>query len=411
MEKLYFLKTILLLCALVAGSSAWADDTNSTIVFGTLNGSTNIGRTTVITASVTGSSTYKDVEASYTLVVNKPYSFNETFDDATISSLALVNTDNSGWTYSNSQVNPSQGVNGTKCMKLATEEKNGSITTPTLAGLPDKAIMTFSSRSYSSDTEVTLSISGSNCTVSPESISLTSTHKTYTVAITKTNDDDPTITFSAVKNKRAYVDNVTITNIPNVTVEISSSKYATFSSTLAHDFSETGVKAYTAKVDGGVVKLSEISDGIVPAGEGVILYAETAKAYSIPATTTSATLADNELVGVTTATTVTKTSADGKFNYILQSDDKGGIVFNMAIEGGAIMPAGKAYLSTGYESPAPGGGGARLSVVFADAAQGISATLNNKEIMNNVVYDLQGRRVAHPTKGLYIVNGKKTVVK
>jgi uncharacterized protein YlzI (FlbEa/FlbD family) len=27
------------------------------------------------------------------------------------------------------------------------------------------------------------------------------------------------------------------------------------------------------------------------------------------------------------------------------------------------------------------------------------------------MYDLQGRRVAQPTKGLYIVNGKKYIVK
>jgi hypothetical protein len=29
----------------------------------------------------------------------------------------------------------------------------------------------------------------------------------------------------------------------------------------------------------------------------------------------------------------------------------------------------------------------------------------------NAVFDLQGRRVAQPTKGLYIVNGKKIVIK
>jgi hypothetical protein len=29
----------------------------------------------------------------------------------------------------------------------------------------------------------------------------------------------------------------------------------------------------------------------------------------------------------------------------------------------------------------------------------------------NTFYDLQGRRVAQPTKGLYIVNGKKMVIK
>ena len=39
-------------------------------------------------------------------------------------------------------------------------------------------------------------------------------------------------------------------------------------------------------------------------------------------------------------------------------------------------------------------------------------TLNvERETLNGEVYDLQGRRVAQPTKGLYIVNGKKVVIK
>lgn len=30
---------------------------------------------------------------------------------------------------------------------------------------------------------------------------------------------------------------------------------------------------------------------------------------------------------------------------------------------------------------------------------------------DNIVYDLQGRRVSQPAKGIYIVNGKKVLVK
>ena len=30
---------------------------------------------------------------------------------------------------------------------------------------------------------------------------------------------------------------------------------------------------------------------------------------------------------------------------------------------------------------------------------------------DNIYYDLQGRRVLYPTKGLYIVNGKKVIIK
>jgi hypothetical protein len=31
--------------------------------------------------------------------------------------------------------------------------------------------------------------------------------------------------------------------------------------------------------------------------------------------------------------------------------------------------------------------------------------------IQNVVYDLQGRRVVQPTKGVYVIGGKKVVVK
>ncbi|MBR3479715.1 MAG: hypothetical protein IKH32_03300 [Prevotella sp.] len=215
-----------------------------------------------------------------------------------------------------------------------------------------------------------------------------------------------TVTFTG--SESTFINSITIKyDIENVT--IGEAKYATYCSTKALNFDPTDVKVYKAQANGSSVKLTEISDGIVPANTGVILYCETADTYSIPVTTTTNTISENELVGVTSATTVAKTDGT-KFNYILQSDGNGGIVFNMAKEGGATMPAGKAYLSTTVDASA---NNARLSVVFADEAQGISATLNNKEMMNNVIYDLQGRPIANGklTKGLYIVNGKKTVVK
>ena len=49
-------------------------------------------------------------------------------------------------------------------------------------------------------------------------------------------------------------------------------------------------------------------------------------------------------------------------------------------------------------------------VLVKSESTGISATLNkNEEIKNNHIFDLQGRRVANPSKGLYIINGKKVV--
>ena len=42
---------------------------------------------------------------------------------------------------------------------------------------------------------------------------------------------------------------------------------------------------------------------------------------------------------------------------------------------------------------------------------GITTTNNGQLMMDNVYYDLNGRRVENPTQGLYIVNGKKVFVK
>jgi hypothetical protein len=52
-----------------------------------------------------------------------------------------------------------------------------------------------------------------------------------------------------------------------------------------------------------------------------------------------------------------------------------------------------------------------LTLDFGDAT-GIDSIANSHELnVNSHVYNLAGQRVAQPTKGLYIVNGKKVIVK
>ena len=64
--------------------------------------------------------------------------------------------------------------------------------------------------------------------------------------------------------------------------------------------------------------------------------------------------------------------------------------------------ANKAYLT--YS-----GAGAREFFLF-DEATGIEMPTVEDVNADAVVYDLQGRRVVNPTKGLYIVNGKKVFI-
>ena len=105
-------------------------------------------------------------------------------------------------------------------------------------------------------------------------------------------------------------------------------------------------------------------------------------------------------------TTEPKSKADlGADNiYVLNTGTKGAGFYKLADDG--TVPANKAYLI--YD----GAAGARDYFLF-DETTSISEELRVKseEIATAPVYDLQGRRVKNAAKGVYIVNGKKVVVK
>ena len=56
------------------------------------------------------------------------------------------------------------------------------------------------------------------------------------------------------------------------------------------------------------------------------------------------------------------------------------------------------------------GQGAKMMVVLDNSLTGIKTVLN-ENLQNENVYDLQGRMVNNPEKGVYIVNGKKVIIK
>lgn len=108
----------------------------------------------------------------------------------------------------------------------------------------------------------------------------------------------------------------------------------------------------------------------------------------------------NLLRGVATATDVTSLStSNGNADiYVLYNGE-----FVKSTSG--MIPANRAYLPIAKEQSAP----ARLSITFGNEETGISSVAAVKT--DNVFFNLGGQRIAQPTKGLYIVNGKKVVLK
>ena len=71
---------------------------------------------------------------------------------------------------------------------------------------------------------------------------------------------------------------------------------------------------------------------------------------------------------------------------------------------GGSLTSGKVYL------PAPAGARDYLEFSF-DETTALTLVNSEKRTVNSDIYNLAGQRVANPTKGLYIVNGKKVVIK
>ena len=78
------------------------------------------------------------------------------------------------------------------------------------------------------------------------------------------------------------------------------------------------------------------------------------------------------------------------------------------VKDAGTLAAGKCWIELVPSSPAHA---RALSIVFEGETTGISTVKTAADTKDAVIYDLQGRRVMQPTKGLFIVNGKKVVIK
>lgn len=199
-------------------------------------------------------------------------------------------------------------------------------------------------------------------------------------------------------------------------VTVTTAGMATYVSNNNLDYSGVeGLKAYKAKVNGNDVTFTAV--GQVPAGEGVLLKATTTLAestvYTIPVATTSVSAwaeADNDFIRGTGEAVPSYSTEGGYYNYILNK--KNGVVgFYKAA--GQTVATNRAYLRT---TSAPSASAGAMSFSFEEGTTGIKEdgmVKGENWAADAEWYDLQGRKLSNiPTvSGLYIVNGKKVVIK
>jgi hypothetical protein len=161
-----------------------------------------------------------------------------------------------------------------------------------------------------------------------------------------------------------------------------------------------GVGAWTLTYNGGNYAAAEtVETTYIPANTPVLLNGSGEQTFSGAGVEIDAD-ADNvegALTGVFAATTVPLDS------YVLQKHNED-VCFYKVATAKNINPF-RAYLTAGS------GDAPSLTITFPENdVTGISTTLMNKKV-NSEIYNLKGQRISQPSKGLYIVNGKKYVVK
>lgn len=192
--------------------------------------------------------------------------------------------------------------------------------------------------------------------------------------------------------------------LPAISLNESNGKhYATYYLPFAAKAPE-GVKAYAGTVSNGSVKLTEYANGVIPANKGVLLVSDNATSATFTlANDADVTAIDNDLKGVTAATELTGVDNSERVRIFSTKDGVAG--FYKPNSNITSLAANKAYVM------APATEGA-LALNFGGNVTGINSVSDNAAMPNNVeIYDLAGRRVSHAVKGVYVVNGKKIIVK
>ena len=205
--------------------------------------------------------------------------------------------------------------------------------------------------------------------------------------------------WSAVNNTMEQVENeLGAIRDPGILISVGEAGWKTFRTGSTMEITDPSVKAYVAKYvsEGNYVKLTEVTK--VPAWQPVLIEATWGNYQAVTSASADGFPYSENDLQVNDGTPID--AADGTYYGLAEKDDVVGFY-----KVSDAVPAWKIYLRIPAAS-AP---------EFLGFDFGGSTSISEKTVVKSqadgVYYNLSGQRVAQPTKGLYIVNGKKYIVK
>lgn len=180
--------------------------------------------------------------------------------------------------------------------------------------------------------------------------------------------------------------------------KIMNAEYATLAAPVALNIPE-GIKAYTVTVDATKQKaVMEEVRNTIPAGVAVVLKKEgTESSFDFLFAAEGETTLTNNLTGVYSATNI---STD--INAYILANGNNGIGFYQMKADDRTLGANKAYLTL------PASASGIRSITIGGPTTGIESSIA-EGTQPEEYYDLQGRRVLNPTKGIYVTKSGQKV--
>ena len=273
----------------------------------------------------------------------------------------------------------------------AASTSNGTVSINPTSGLAEGDVVTITA-TPATDYEVgSVSVTyGTNGSITPNSIG----NNQYTFNMPAANVT-VTVTFNEIETANGEFD----------AVNMGDYAYRTYVTPCAINFSRSvGVEAYCAtSYDEQSVTFTQVT-GTCNAGVPVLLKKKTgAEEFKLWK------LTDEDATGNTPSTNylVAGPATVHSANKYVLTVHSGVVVFAETNFQSATVDASHAYLYLHNTNAARG----RLTIRLNGESTGISSLQSDEPSLDGAVYNLRGQRVEHPTKGLYIINGKKVVIK
>ena len=200
-----------------------------------------------------------------------------------------------------------------------------------------------------------------------------------------------------------------IEEVTSLPVTIKSVRFATFYAPVAVVIPD-GVTAYYMTSEGvkeNSISMTGIENGVIPANTGVILEGEEGT-YSFAITGDVGAIENNLFTGTVAAEYITEDA------YVLAAPEGN----NLGLYKASLNQVGntafknnshKAYLPASVIEGTEGQGSSGFRFDFGGTTAIEDVEVEEAEA--KAIYDLQGRKVENPTKGIYIINGNKVLVK